>query len=161
MENKKNKTTAHKMDRHTKCHRAKPLANFTATSGFRFVFKSGAQVCFQKNQFALIAAPPPHRRCVRGTTLRECDGFKLLQLDIGDGNIMKPIDVERLANGENPIDAFYNGLDEDTRTALDAAVQEKTGQSTYVLTSICTTDFIDKYTVATYQNNAVNPDNIF
>lgn len=115
------------------CRKPEPWRNFTVTRGFCYIFNSGAKLNLQKDQFALIAA---RHRCVKGKTLRECDGFKLMQLDTGNGNIMQPIDVERLLNGENPVDPFYSGFSPEQRALIDAKVKEQTGQSMYVITSL-------------------------
>lgn len=112
----------------------KPWRNVTLTHGYIFEFRSGITFRVERNQFALIATP---HRCIKGRKVCERDGFKLMQLDIGDGNIMQPIDVERLVGGENPTDPFYSAMDSDMQQQVDKAVAEQTGQpgTHYVLTS--------------------------
>jgi hypothetical protein len=68
--------------------------------------------------------------------VRECDGFKLLQLDAGGGRILKPIDVERLVNGENPIDPFYSGFTEAQRQSADQQMMEKIGDKKYIISDM-------------------------
>lgn len=129
------------------CRKPEPWHNITVTKGFRYIFNSGAELRLQKDQFALIATP---HRCVRGNTLRQCDGFQLLQLDTGNGNIVQPIDVERLLNGENPIDSYYSGFTPEQRAKVDAAVQAKIGTDRkYVITSFVSSPQNDVLTFTT------------
>jgi hypothetical protein len=135
--------------------KTKPWRNITLTHGFRFVFNSGASFKVGRNQFALVAS---NRHChlKKTKTIRECDRFQLLQLDTGNGNIMQPIDVERLVNGENPIDPWYANFSAEKKAQIDAAVMQKTGQSTFILTSYnCPYPAVEEYDVATVMGGAV------
>lgn len=132
---------------HKKHRKPRPLHNITLTKGYKYVFSSGAYFIIERGQFALIAT---HHRCVRGHTAREKDGFKLMQLDTGNGNIVQPIDVERLCNNENPVDPWYAALDDETKAKLDDAVDQSSGTpgTMYLVTSLCSSGLIDKYTVS-------------
>lgn len=118
-------------------HKPRPWKNITLTKGYKYVFASGAYFIIQRDQFALIATP---HGCVRGHTVSEKDGFKLLQLDTGNGNILQPIDVERLVNNENPVDPWYAPLDDETKARLDARVDELSGRpaTKYLVTAVQT-----------------------
>lgn len=61
--------------------------------------------------------------------VRERDGFALLRLDGGNGDLLQPIDVRRLVDGENPTDAFYAALDAPTKKCIDAQVDRLSGQA--------------------------------
>lgn len=111
----------------------RPWQNITLTHGFTFIFSSGGRFRIGKDQFALVATP---HRCVRGRTVRECDGFKLLQLDAGNGRNLQPIDVERLVNGEDPIDPFYSGFSEAQRQSADEQMSQKIGDKKYVISDM-------------------------
>ena len=115
----------------------------TLTNGFVFVFRSGNGFKLSKNQFAVVSRPKHAcRRGRRGRIVRETDGFKLLQVNAcstlrNGGNILSPIDVQRLVDGLNPIDAFYAGLDKATQESIDAQIDRLSGRANtkYIIAS--------------------------